>query len=31
MQSEDQLRRIYERQTMEYLFSDFASLDGLQE
>lgn len=31
MHSEDQLRRIYERQTMEYLFGDFASLDGLQE
>jgi hypothetical protein len=31
MQSEDQLRRIYERQTMEYLHGDFASLDGLQE
>jgi len=31
MQSEDQLRRIYERQTMEYLYGDFASLDGLQE
>lgn len=31
MQSEDQLRRIYERQTMEYLYGDFASLDGLRE
>jgi hypothetical protein len=31
MQSEDQLRKIYERQTMEYLYGDFASLDGLQE
>ena len=31
MQSEDQLRSVYERQTMEYLYGDFASLDGLQE
>lgn len=30
-QSEEQLRELYERQTMEYLFGDFASLDGLQE
>lgn len=29
-QSEDQLRELYERQTMEYLVGDFASLDGLQ-
>lgn len=29
--SEDQLRQLYERQTMEYLYGDFASLDGLQE
>lgn len=28
-QSEDQLRQLYERQTMEYLYSDFASLDTL--
>jgi hypothetical protein len=31
MQSEDQLRSVYERQTMEYLYGDFASLDRLQE
>jgi hypothetical protein len=31
MQSEDQLRSVYERQTMEYLYGDFASLDGLRE
>jgi hypothetical protein len=30
-QSEDQLREIYERQTMEYLYGDYASLDGLRE
>jgi hypothetical protein len=30
-QSEDQLRQLYERQTMEYLYGDFASLDGLRE
>lgn len=29
--SEDQLRQLYERQTMEYLYGDFASLDGLRE
>ena len=29
--SEDQLRELYERQTMEYLYGDFASLDGLRE
>lgn len=29
--SEDQLRRLYERQTMEYLHGDFACLDGLRE
>lgn len=30
-QSEDQLRQLYERQTMEYLYGDYASLDGLRE
>jgi hypothetical protein len=30
-QSEDQLRELYERQTMEYLYGDYASLDGLRE
>lgn len=30
-QSEDQLRQVYERQTMEYLYGDFASLDTLRE
>jgi hypothetical protein len=30
-QSEDQLRDLYERQTMEYLYGDYASLDGLRE
>jgi hypothetical protein len=29
--SEDQLRQLYERQTMEYLYGDYASLDGLRE
>ena len=29
--SEDQLRQLYERQTMEYLHGDFASLDMLAE
>ena len=29
--SEDQLRELYERQTMEYLYGDYASLDGLRE
>ena len=30
-QSEDQLRQVYERQTMEYLYGDFACLDTLME
>lgn len=30
-QSEEQLRELYERQTMEYLYGDYASLDGLRE
>lgn len=30
-QSEDELRELYERQTMEYLYGDYASLDGLRE
>lgn len=30
-QSEDRLRQVYERQTMEYLYGDFACLDTLME
>ena len=30
-QSEDQLRELYERQTMEYLYGDYACFDGLRE
>lgn len=30
-QSEDRLRELYERQTMKYLYGDYACFDGLRE